>query len=152
MRLLLVLLCLLLATSAAAIDEAEQLDDPALEARARDLFKEVRCVVCQNQSIDDSEAQIARDLRVLIREQLVAGRGEEEVLLFLTERYGDYVLLEPPFRPSTLLLWLAPPIVLALGFLLVWHIMTRRPKPRPPAPLSAAEQARLDALVKRYER
>ncbi len=130
-----------------AIGDRERLSDPALEAKARAIFKEVRCVVCQNQSIDDSEAQIAKDLRIIIREQLVDGRNEEQILGFLTARYGDYVLLEPPFELDTLLLWLTPPIVLAAGGLLVWGSLRGRARSAEAAPLSADEQARLDKLL-----
>ncbi len=149
MRGLLVILCLLLAFPATAIDDREQLADPALEARARTLFKEVRCVVCQNQSIDDSEADIARDLRIIIREQIDDGRSNKEILSFLTARYGDYVLLEPPFRMSTLLLWISPLLLLLAGGGLAWMALRRRPQIAAPAPLSAEEQARLDALMGR---
>jgi len=149
MRPLAAVLLLLLALPAAAMDDREQLGDAALEVQARSLFKEVRCVVCQNQSIDDSEADIARDLRLIIREQLAEGKSEEQVLRFLTDRYGDYVLLEPPFRASTLLLWLSPAVVLLFGGVLVWQAVRRRPKTAEPAPLTAAEQERLEALTGR---
>ncbi len=130
-----------------AIDDRERLSDPALEERARTLFKEVRCVVCQNQSIDDSEAQIAKDLRIIIREQIQEGKNEEQILGFLTARYGDYVLLEPPFRAGTLLLWLSPLIVLLAGGAIAWTTLRGRPKAEANAPLSAEEQARLDKLM-----
>ncbi len=149
MRALLALVFLLLAFPAAAIDNLEQLADPAQEARARTLFKEVRCVVCQNQSIDDSEAGIARDLRIIIREQIEEGRSNGEILSFLTARYGDYVLLEPPFRLSTLLLWVSPLLLLLAGGSLAWVAVKRRPQLAAPAPLSAEEQARLNALMGR---
>ncbi|MBC6416500.1 MAG: cytochrome c-type biogenesis protein CcmH [Rhodospirillales bacterium] len=151
------LLCLLLvlAMPALALDDRERLDDherlgdPLLEDRARALFREVRCVVCQNQSIDDSEAQIAKDLRGIIREQLAEGRNEEQILGFLTARYGDYVRLEPPFRSGTLLLWLAPAIALLGGGALVWSVLRGRTEKQIPSPLSREEQARLDRLMKR---
>ena len=93
----------------------EILPDPALEARARNLSKELRCMVCQNQSIDDSDAPLARDLRILVRERLTAGDSDPQVLDFLTARYGDFVLLKPPLRWDTAVLWFAPAIVLAVG-------------------------------------
>ncbi|GAB5471367.1 MAG: cytochrome c-type biogenesis protein CcmH [Rhodospirillales bacterium] len=140
------------ALPASAIDDRERLADPALEERARTLFKDVRCVVCQNQSIDDSEAQIARDLRVLIREQVSAGRQDGEILTFLTDRYGDYVLLEPPFRASTLLLWLAPLLVLLAGGSVIWMVFRRRPEAATQPPLSVEEEDRLEALLARRAR
>ncbi len=147
MRALWLLAFLCLALPAWAVDDRERLADPALEAEARNLFKEVRCVVCQNQSIDDSEAQIAKDLRVIIREQLSAGKSNEEILGFLTARYGDYVLLEPPFRAGTLLLWLSPVILLLGGGALAWASLRARARPAETAPLSAEEKARLKTLV-----
>ena len=101
-----------MSAAAFAVAPDEVLSDPALEARARALSAELRCVVCQNQSIDDSNAPLARDLRILLRERLVAGDTDEEVKQFLVERYGTFVLLKPPFDWSTLLLWLTPLIVL----------------------------------------
>ncbi|MBC6405504.1 MAG: cytochrome c-type biogenesis protein CcmH [Rhodospirillales bacterium] len=150
MRPLLCLLLLVLVVPALAIADRQR--DPLLEDRARALFREVRCVVCQNQSIDDSEAQIAKDLRGIIREQLAEGRNEEQILGFLTARYGDYVLLEPPFRSGTLLLWLAPAIALLGGGALVWSVLRARTAKQIPIPLSRAEQARLDRLMERDSR
>jgi cytochrome c-type biogenesis protein CcmH len=94
---------------------AERLADPALEARARALSQELRCLVCQNQSIDDSNADLAHDLRVLVRERLVAGDSDANVLAYLTSRYGDYVLLRPPVKPATWALWFGPPALLLAG-------------------------------------
>ncbi len=148
MRLILLLALSLLTASAWAIDDRERLSDPALEERARALFKDVRCVVCQNQSIDDSEAQIAKDMRVIIREQFQEGKDETQILGFLTARYGDYVLLEPPFRAGTLLLWLSPLIVLLAGGAVAWVALRNRPATTAAAaPLSAEEQARFDKLM-----
>jgi cytochrome c-type biogenesis protein CcmH len=98
-----------------AVQPAEMLADPALEARARELSAGLRCLVCQNQSIDDSDAPLAHDLRVLVRERLKAGETNEQVMAYIVERYGEYVLLKPPFAWHTLLLWLIPLIALALG-------------------------------------
>src|SRR5712671_4861633 len=106
----------LAAPSAYAVEPAERLADPALEARARALSQELRCLVCQNQSIDDSSADLAHDLRVLVRERLAAGDSDRQVLDYLTRRYGDYVLLRPPLKPATWLLWFGPPALLIIGF------------------------------------
>src|SRR6266496_5857524 len=110
--------------SAIAVEPNEVLTDPALEARARALSKELRCMVCQNQSIDDSEAPLARDLRILVREHLQAGESDRQVIDFLVARYGEFVLLKPPLTWHTALLWLAPSGVLMLG--MVTLIMARR--------------------------
>jgi cytochrome c-type biogenesis protein CcmH len=138
---------LLLASNAAAVQPDEVLDDPALEARARELSKGLRCLVCQNQSIDDSNADLARDLRILVRERLVAGDSDEEVLGYLTRRYGDFVLLKPPMKPYTYLLWFGPALVLVAGIGGIFVYYRRRRTAAAPAPLGAAEQARLDALL-----
>src|SRR5689334_25305690 len=98
--------------AALAVTPDEMLKDPALEARARNLSEELRCMVCQNQSIDDSEAPLAHDLRVLVRQRLEAGDSDRQVLDYLVARYGDFVLLRPPFKPETLLLWGLPPLAL----------------------------------------
>src|SRR6188768_3481413 len=102
-------------SSSLAVQPEEMLRDPALEARARELSRELRCMVCQNQSIDDSEAPLARDLRLLVRERLTAGDSDAQVLDFLTARYGQFVLLKPPFGWDTALLWFAPAVVLLIG-------------------------------------
>ncbi|MBD3626428.1 MAG: cytochrome c-type biogenesis protein CcmH [Rhodobacteraceae bacterium] len=101
--------------AAGAVEPDEILDDPALEARARDISKDLRCVVCQNQDIDGSNAGVARDLRLLVRERLVAGDTDAEVMEFVRARYGDYVLLKPPFKPETYALWLAPAFLVLFG-------------------------------------
>ena len=144
---------LILAPSASAVQPDEILDDPALEERARTITLELRCLVCQNQSIDDSNAPLARDLRILVRDRLLAGDSDDEVIDYVVDRYGDYVLLRPPFRTATWLLWLGPFIVLAIAIgLLVSvvrrHRMTKQP---PPAPLSDEERARLDLLMRNSE-
>ncbi|SEL72593.1 cytochrome c-type biogenesis protein CcmH [Roseovarius azorensis] len=101
--------------TAQAVEPDEILDDPALEARAREISKDLRCVVCQNQDIDSSNAGVARDLRLLVRERLVAGDTDAEVMEFVRARYGDYVLLKPPFKLETYALWLAPALLLLFG-------------------------------------
>ena len=146
----LVLLALLAVQPAlAATSPDEILPDPALEARARALGKELRCLVCQNQSIDDSDADLAKDLRRVVRERLVAGDSDREVLDFLVTRYGDFVLLEPPFKPSTWLLWLGPLAIVVAGAAGIAVFVSRRNRPgTAAAPLTAAERARLDALLR----
>ena len=141
------LLSLLLALPALAVEPSEMLSDPALEARARTLSRELRCVVCQNESVDDSPAEVAHDIRRAVRERLVAGDTDRQVLDYMVARYGDYVLLEPPFKTRTLILWLGTPAVLLLGALGLWFANRRRTAALGPAPLSDVERARLDALL-----
>jgi cytochrome c-type biogenesis protein CcmH len=134
----------------AATAPDEILPDPALEARARALGKELRCLVCQNQSIDDSDADLARDLRRVVRERLVAGESDREVKEFLVARYGDFVLLEPPVRPDTWLLWGGPAAVAGLGLLAIaLYLRRRRPAEEAAAPLSEAERRKLSRLLDR---
>ena len=142
------LLALLWPAAALAVNPDERLDDTALEARARDLSRELRCLVCQNQSIDDSDADLARDLRILVRERLVAGDTDAQVLAFVTARYGDYVLLRPPVQPNTYALWFAPLVVALIGALgLAVLAARRRGQPVEPDPLTPDERARVDALL-----
>lgn len=136
---------------ALAIDPDERLADPALETRARSLSTELRCLVCQNQSIDDSDAALAKDLRVIVRERLVAGDTDKQVLDYVVSRYGEFVLLRPPFNARTLLLWLAPALLL-LGTIAYVVVRIRRPEEQEveaaaPAPLSDDEKRRLAALT-----
>jgi cytochrome c-type biogenesis protein CcmH len=133
-----------------AVTPDEMLKDPALEARARDLSRELRCMVCQNQSIDDSEASLAKDLRVLVRERLIKGDSDRQVLDFLVARYGEFVLLKPPFEWHTLLLWGAMPAALVAGMIGLIVIARRRPIGTPASmELSAAEARRIEALLDR---
>lgn len=144
------LMSLMLALPAQAVQPDEVLDDPVLEARARDLSAEIRCLVCQNESIDASNAQLARDLRILVRERLVEGDSNQEVLDFLVARYGEFVLLRPPVNQATVLLWFGPALVLLIAGTVIF-LRTRGRKTAAtsaPAALSADEQARLDALLK----
>jgi cytochrome c-type biogenesis protein CcmH len=137
-------------SSAHAVLPDEIMADPAKEARARDLSRELRCMVCQNQSIDDSEAPLARDLRLLVRERIAAGDSNSQVLDFLVARYGEFVLLNPRFEPQTLLLWLVPPLVLIGGGLALWMYSRRRASGSADAAspsLTAEEEARLAALM-----
>lgn len=140
----------LLASPALAVEPDEILSDPALEERARVISANVRCVVCQNEPIDSSNAGVARDLRVLIRERLVAGDTNQEVYDYLVLRYGDFVLFKPPFKPSTYALWIGPFAILFLGGAVVAVMLARRS--RKPASgisdLSADEQTTLDKLMK----
>lgn len=130
-----------------AVQPDEVLKDPALEKRAREISTGLRCLVCQNQSIDDSDAQLAKDLRLLVRERLVAGDTDAQVHDFLVQRYGEFVLLKPTFGTHTLLLWLTPALVLILGGIGAYVAMRRRPKPA--AALDAEEQRALEDLLKR---
>ena len=138
------LLVLCLATPVVALSPDEILDDPILEQRARDISAELRCLVCQNQSIDDSDADLARDLRVLVRERLVAGDSDEAVRQYVVDRYGEYVLLNPRVGGHTLLLWIAAPVLLLAG--LATLVMTGRKRRVVEAGLNAEEQAALDEL------
>ena len=144
----LVSVCLLVG-NALALQPNEVLKDPALEARARALSKDIRCLVCQNQSIDDSNADLARDLRVLVRERLQKGDSDPEILDFLVKRYGDFVLLKPPVKVSTYLLWYGPVGILILGVIgLIVFFRNRRVVPaRTTAGLSADEEKRIAALL-----
>jgi cytochrome c-type biogenesis protein CcmH len=131
------------APAAVAVQPDEMLADPRLETRARTLSRELRCMVCQNQSIDDSEAPLARDLRILVRERLQAGDSDAQVLDFLTARYGEFVLLKPPFAWHTAVLWLAPSAVLALGVLTL--IIARRRRVAEPMGMTGAAEPALTA-------
>jgi cytochrome c-type biogenesis protein CcmH len=125
-----VLLVMIVGPSVHAVEPSERLADPALEARARTLSTELRCLVCQNQSIDESNADLAHDLRVLLRQRLVAGDTDQQVLDFVAARYGVFVLLDPPFAPLTWVLWLTPPVlVLGGGGLLLLRARRRRLDP-----------------------
>ena len=140
------------ASSARAVQPDEIMSDPVKESRARDLSRELRCMVCQNQSIDDSEAPLARDLRLLVRERIAAGDSNAQVIDFLVARYGEFVLLKPRLERRTLLLWLLPPLALAGGGLALWMHSRRRAKSAAaedlsPSQLTAEEEARLERLM-----
>ncbi len=143
--LLLLPLLALLAGPALAVQPDEVMKDPALEARARALSSELRCLVCQNELIDDSEAPLARDIRILIRERIGKGESNDSVRAYLVSRYGDFILLKPPFKPETLLLWLSPVLTLGLGVTAAYYARRRAPSATPS--LSAEEEARLAALT-----
>ncbi|HEU0149913.1 MAG TPA: cytochrome c-type biogenesis protein [Bradyrhizobium sp.] len=146
---MLFVLALLAAPAVHAVQPDEIMSDPVREARARDLSRELRCMVCQNQSIDDSDAPLARDLRLLVRERIAAGDSDNQVMDFLVARYGQFVLLKPRFERETLLLWLLPPLVLVGGGLALWLQARRRGKRNAEAAagLTADEEARLVALM-----
>jgi cytochrome c-type biogenesis protein CcmH len=142
---LLFILFPLLAGPALAVQPDEVMKDPALETRARALSGELRCLVCQNESIDDSEAPLARDIRVLIRERIGKGESNDAVRAYLVSRYGDFILLKPPFKPETLLLWLSPVLMLGLGGAAALYARRRAPSATPR--LSDEEEAQLAALT-----
>ena len=149
-RLVAVVLFFALATvGARAVEPDEQLADPALEQQARDISAGLRCLVCQNQSVDDSAAPLARDLRLLVRERLKAGDSPQEVRDYLVARYGDFILLKPPFSAGTLILWLTPAIILAIGGAIA--LFGGRSARERIETLSADEEARLAALLKAEE-
>lgn len=138
------------AAPAAAVQPDEVLDDPALEARARALSRDLRCLVCRNESIDDSNAELARDLRILVRERLVEGDSDAQALAFIVDRYGEYVLLRPQATGSTLLLWFAGPAMLVLGLASAGLYLRRRrltPDSAPPE-LSDTERRRLAEILR----
>jgi cytochrome c-type biogenesis protein CcmH len=134
-----------------AVQPDEVLSDPGLEARARAISKELRCMVCQNESIDDSEAPLAHDLRVLVRERLKAGDGDQQIINFLVSRYGEFVLLRPPLSWHTAALWGTPPALVLLGIIMIVVVERRRRTTRAqkaPLSLTAAEEARLADILR----
>ena len=147
---LVVLLCALLAAPAQAVQPDEILPDPALEERARDLSQGLRCLVCRNESIDDSNAPLARDLRLLVRERLVEGDSNDEVIDFVVDRYGEYVLLQPRVGGSNILLWAAGPLMLLLACGIGYSYVRGRARAKEAAQpdLSPEEQARLDEIMR----
>lgn len=151
MRVLVLLLCLLTAFSAQAVQPDEMLSDPALEARAREISKELRCLVCQNESIDDSNADLARDLRLLVRERLVAGDTDAEAVNYIVDRYGEFVLLKPRFSAANAMLWLAGPLAFLVGLtVIIVHLGRRKPRAAAKeAPLTPEERATLEKILDR---
>jgi cytochrome c-type biogenesis protein CcmH len=148
-----VMFAVLLAGVAYAVDPDERLADPALEARARAISAELRCLVCQNQSIDDSNAPLARDLRLLVRERLSAGSTDAQVMRYIVDRYGEFVLLRPPFGLHTAILWLGPLALLAgVAFMLLQRARNRPATAAATRPLTADEQRRLDDLLAEKKR
>ncbi len=157
-RLLLPIFAALLAAAPVhAVEPDEMLDNPVLELRAREISKELRCVVCQNENIDESNAELARDLRLVVRDRLLAGDADDQVVKYVVDRYGDYVLLRPPFKGSTYILWFGPLVFALLAAFGGWRFYRARSVPMvaeavsaepPPPPLSAEEKRRLDKLLK----
>ncbi len=148
-------LLILAPAPAGAVNPAETLSDPTQEARARDISRNLRCLVCQNQSIDDSDAQLARDLRLLVRERIKSGDSDSAVIDYVVSRYGDFVLLKPPFKLATVALWLGPAAIglaaLAAGFAFYRRRKADADAARP-APLTEAEKRRLAALLEGKDR
>lgn len=149
-RALVILVGLLTAMPSHAVQPDEILDDPVLEQRAREISKEVRCLVCRNESIDDSSAGLARDLRLLVRERILAGDTDGEVKRFLVERYGEFVLLNPPFNLGNLVIWLSGPVVLLLGAMgAAVYLRGQRKEPAvPESPLTPEEKAEVERLLR----
>ncbi|SDW45263.1 cytochrome c-type biogenesis protein CcmH [Ruegeria halocynthiae] len=146
----LILTLLLLASPLLAVQPDEVLDDPALEARARDISTGLRCLVCRNESIDESNAELARDLRILLRERLVAGDTDQEAVEFIVDRYGEYVLLKPTTTGANLMLWLAGPIMLLIAAGMGWSFLRKRSQHQKAAhsdALSEEEQERLRQIL-----
>lgn len=143
----------LAAGPAAAVEPGEKLDDPKLEQRAQELSAEIRCLVCQNQAISESNADLAKDLRVLVRERLQAGDSDQEIKDYLTDRYGDFVLLKPPMKPETYLLWYGPAGLVALGAVGVGVFFWRRRKASntPGRRLSDEEERRLQKILEGHD-
>lgn len=148
---LLLFVALLASAPAWAVEPSEMLSNPTLEARARAISKQLRCMVCQNESIDESQAPLAHDLRVLVRQRIMAGDTDAQVINFLVSRYGEFILLKPPLSWNTITLWGAPPALLVLGILMIVVVERRRAAERPAsaggAQLSAAEEARLAEIL-----
>lgn len=145
-RFVMLMVLLLPAAGLAVSSPGDMLPDAAQEARARALGREIRCMVCQNQSIEDSEVTLARDLRLIVRERIAAGESDTQVKAFLHARYGDFVLLRPPFSWNTAFLWATPLVALLAGFALILAARRRSAQPAPAAPLTEEERRRLAAL------
>ena len=147
MRVLLALLFILFTGAALAVEPDEMLDDPVLEARAQELDELLRCVVCQSQSLAESNAPLAKDLRLLVRERLVEGDTNDEVIAYIVERYGDYVLLKPPFQQNTLFLWFFPAVIFAIGVGGLVFYLRQPGRTSNPKPLSSEEEEKLRRLM-----
>lgn len=143
------LLCLLMMAGAHAVEPNERLADPALEARARAISGHLRCLVCQNESIDESGAGLAHDIRIFVRQRLTAGETDKQVVQDVVNRYGSFVLLNPPVEPATYVLWYGPPALLILGLAgtMLW-MRRKHARPAPPPPLSDEERQRLTGLLR----
>ena len=149
MRWFLIVLALLVAAPAQAVQPDEILPDAAQEARAREISKELRCLVCRNESIDDSHASLAKDLRLLVRERITAGDSDDEVIDYVVDRYGEFILMNPRMSGSNLIIWLSGPVLLILGGIGAWAFIRRRPATvAAPDGLSEEEAARLAELTR----
>jgi cytochrome c-type biogenesis protein CcmH len=146
MKALVVALTILTAAPALSVQPDEVLADPAAEARAREISAGLRCLVCRNESIDDSNAELARTLRLLVRERITAGDDDEQVIDYVVDRYGEYVLLQPRFSLGNAFIWLSGPVLLGVGGWLAWR-QFRRSESRRPEPLTTEERKRLEALL-----
>lgn len=147
-----VLILIALPFASHAVEPDEMLADPALEARAREISKDLRCVVCQNQDIDSSNAGVARDLRLLVRERLVASDTDQQVLDYIQARYGDFVLLKPPFKPETYALWLTPLVLVLIGTGGAIAVLARTRRNKATSGLSDEEERRVSELLAQNER
>jgi cytochrome c-type biogenesis protein CcmH len=136
------------AVPAAADEAVPTLNDPVVAKREVELAKQLRCLVCQNETIADSRAGLAQDLRQKLREQMAAGKSDAEIIAFMTERYGDFVLYRPPLKATTVLLWTGPFLLLAIGALIGWRVIRLRARSAAPAPLSAADRERAERLLR----
>lgn len=146
-KIMILIFWLLMSASAFAVGvDEKRLSDPAEEARAQEIMKQLRCLVCQNQSIVDSDAGLAKDIRIIVRERIIAGDTDQQVLTFMTERYGDWVLLKPPFDGATIILWFSPIFLLGIGFIIIIRNQRTR-KLEASVPLSDEEQKRLAELL-----
>ncbi|MGA3003124.1 MAG: cytochrome c-type biogenesis protein [Acetobacteraceae bacterium] len=150
---LVVALVLLFHLPATAVEPGEQLKNPALEARARQISSELRCLVCQNETIDESNASLAHDIRILLRQRLTAGDTDEQAVKAIVDRYGDFVLLDPPMEPATYVLWFGPLAVLLAGLLggMIW-LRRRSDTTEAAAPLTPEERRRLDTILREADR
>jgi len=150
MRTLIIGLVLLVAAAAPAFAGEAQptLNDPVAAKREVELAKQLRCLVCQNETIADSRADLAKDLRQKLREQMAAGKSDEEIIQFMTDRYGDFVLYRPPMKATTVLLWTGPFLLLVIGALVIWRVVRARASASAPATLSAAERERAERLLR----
>ena len=148
MKFLLTLLFMAISLNAAAIGvDEKRLSDPTQETRAQNIMKQLRCLVCQNQSIVESDAELAVDLRAIVRELVFSGKSDSQILDFMTSRYGDWILLKPPFKTATLLLWFGPLLLLLIGGFFVFRYVRQKPQRNLPQPLSPEEEKRLKQIM-----
>ena len=151
MRYLVVVFFLIAPFLALAVEPDEILQDPALELRAREISRDLRCVVCQNEDIDSSNAGVARDLRIIVRERLVAGDSDQDVLDYVQARYGDYVLMSPPLNTRTLALWFAPPILALIAFIVGFFVLRGAGRSRATSDLSEEDEAEVSRFIEAHK-